>query len=185
MKKHNNHEHQHTDTGTDETAGTNNPFAQEETELPAQEACECGEKYDNLHNQYVRLAADFDNYRKRQASEKEIWLKYGMEKALTGMLDVLDNFDRAGKSCENVNDAQKVKECFGVLEKQAVDVLQKLGLKEIDTKNAEFDPNFHEAAMQTPTSEYKENTIINELQKGYMLGDKVIRPALVNVAVSE
>ena len=107
-------------------------------------------------------------------------MQYGTQEALKKMIDVLDNFDRAAQSCQ-----KKVKECFGVLEKQTKDVLVKIGLTEINTEGAEFDPNFHEAIMQTPSSEHKENEIINVLQKGYMYQDKVLRPARVNVAVSE
>ncbi len=190
MKKHHNNEHPE-DINMDKADKSNNPFcADSEQECAAEDTAnncnnELQAKYDNLHNQYVRLAADFDNYRKRQAQEKEAWLKYGMEETLTKMLEVLDNFDRANKSCENVNDVATTKECFGILGKQVKETLQKLGLKEIQTENTEFDPNFHEAVMQTPTSEYKEHMIINELQKGYQYGDKVLRPALVNVATSE
>ena len=101
-------------------------------------------KYDELNNQYIRLAADFDNYRKRQAQERESLLKYGAENALKKMLEVT-----------------------------------------IDAQGQIFDPNFHEAVMQTPTSEHPEHTIIAELQKGYKMGDKVLRPSLVNVATAE
>ena len=69
--------------------------------------------------------------------------------------------------------------------KQVVEALTKLGLEVIETEGKEFDPNFHDAVMQTPTSDKPEHTIINELQKGYKMGDKVLRPALVNVATSE
>ena len=65
------------------------------------------------------------------------------------------------------------------------DVLTKLGLEVIESEGQEFDPNFHEAVMQTPTSEHPENTVMVQLQKGYKLGDKVLRPALVNVATAE
>ena len=72
-----------------------------------------------------------------------------------------------------------------MVHKQVVDILTKLGLETINAQGQEFDPNFHEAVMQTPTSEHPENTIIAELQKGYKMGDKVLRPSLVNVATEE
>ncbi len=182
----NNEEMSFTDT-------TNNPFVQEnngEQEKQTEEKSDktsnkMQEDYENLHNQYVRLAADFDNYRKRQAQERDNCLKYGTEEALRKMIEVLDNFDRAQKSIDTTDEAEKLKEFFNILYKQVFETLQKIGLKEIDTKDADFDPNFHEAVMQTPTSEHAENKIINELQKGYQYSDKVLRPALVNVAVSE
>ncbi len=143
------------------------------------------EKYDNLNQQYLRLAADFDNFRKRQEQERENLLKFGTENALKKMLEVLDNFERGEKALENVEDCKKIKESFDLVHKQVIEVLKKLGLESIETEGKEFDPNFHDAVMQTPTSEHPEHTIINELQKGYKMGDKVLRPALVNVATAE
>lgn len=139
--------------------------------------------FENLNNQYVRLAADFDNYRKRQAQERESLLKYGMEEALKKVIDVLDNFDRAEKSINAVEDCDKLKETFEILHKQTIESLTKMGLEVIETQGQKFDPNFHEAVMQTQTDEYPEETIIKELQKGYKFADKVLRPALVDVAV--
>ena len=140
------------------------------------------EKYDALNNQYIRLAADFDNYRKRQEQEKEALLKYGAENTLKKMIEVLDNFERGIKAIETVEDCEKVKECYRLAYKNFTDVLTKAGLESIKAEGETFDPNFHEAVMQTPSSEHPEHTIIAELQKGYKLGDKVLRPTLVNVA---
>lgn len=139
-------------------------------------------KYDALNNQYIRLAADFDNYRKRQEQEKEALLKYGAENTLKKMIEVLDNFERGLKAIETVEDCEKVKECYNLAYKNFTDVLTKAGLETIKAEGETFDPNFHEAVMQTPSSEHPEHTIIAELQKGYKLGDKVLRPTLVNVA---
>ena len=143
------------------------------------------EKYDTLNQQYLRLAADFDNFRKRQEQERENLLKFGTENALKKLIEVLDNFERGKKALEKVEDCEKVKESFDLVHKQVVDALTKMGLETIETEGKEFDPNFHDAVMQTPTSEQPEHTIINELQKGYKMGDKVLRPALVNVATAE
>lgn len=141
--------------------------------------------YEQLNNQYLRLAADFENFRKRQEVERENLIKYGAADALKKLIEVLDNFDRGEKALEKVEDCQVVKDNFNMLHKQTMDVLSKLGLEPIETEGKEFDPNFHEAVMQTPTSEHPEHTIVNELQKGYKFGDKVLRPSLVNVAVAE
>lgn len=143
------------------------------------------EKYDTLNQQYLRLAADFENFRKRQEQERENLLKFGTENALKKLIEVLDNFERGKKALEKVEDCEKVKESFDLVHKQVVDALTKMGLETIETEGKEFDPNFHDAVMQTPTSEQPEHTIINELQKGYKMGDKVLRPALVNVATAE
>ena len=166
-------------------ASENSENAEEQKEENNTEPDELQKKYDTLNKQYLRLAADFDNYRKRQEHEREELLKFGTENALKKMLEVLDNFERGQKALENVDDCEKVKESFNLVHKQVVDVLTKLGLETIETEGKEFDPNFHDAVMQTPTSDKPEHTIINELQKGYKMGDKVLRPALVNVATSE
>lgn len=185
---------------TEDLISDNNPFAKEIPEsAESQETAENDEadtkitdeisslkaELDKVNNQYIRLAADFDNYRKRQMQEREALLKYGAEETLKKMIEALDNIDRAKASVENVEDVNTVKDSYNLVFKQIYDVLQKIGLEVIDTKDKEFDPNMHEAVMQTPTSDYPENTIIAELQKGYKLGDKVLRPSLVNVAVSE
>lgn len=143
------------------------------------------EKYDQLNNQYIRLAADFDNYRKRHEQEKEALLKYGAENTLKKMIEVLDNFERGLKAIETVEDCEKVKECYNLAYKNFTDVLTKAGLEPIKAEGEIFDPNLHDAVMQTPTADKPEHTIIAELQKGYKLGDKVLRPTLVNVAVQE
>ena len=157
----------------------------EETVEQKSEADELQQKLDVLNQQYVRLAADFDNYRKRQEQERENLLKFGTENALKKLIEVLDNFERGKKALEKVEDCQKVKESFDLVHNQTIDVLTKLGLETIETEGKEFDPNFHDAVMQTPSADYPEHTIINELQKGYKMGDKVLRPSLVNVATSE
>ncbi|MCM1004435.1 MAG: nucleotide exchange factor GrpE [Candidatus Gastranaerophilales bacterium] len=161
---------------------TEEPKEEEIIEEKTEEINPWQEKYETLNNQYIRLAADFDNYRKRQEQERENLLKYGAENTVKKLIEVLDNFDRGAKAIETVEDCEKVKECFNLAYKNLNDVLGKIGLEVIKAEGEEFDPNLHEAVMQTPTDEKPENTIIAELQKGYKLGDKVLRPTLVNVA---
>ena len=181
---------------TAETSETtvNNPFSEdciskEEVEEITEECDNTIEKMqseiDKLNNQYLRLAADFDNYRKRQMQEREALLKYGAEECMKKVIEVVDNFDRAMQAVEQIDNIDKMKETFFVLNKQLMDSLSKLGLEQIKSVGEKFDPSFHDAVMQTPTDEYPEETIIKELQKGYKLGDKVIRPALVDVAVKQ
>ena len=173
----------------------NNPFAKNESEIEqetdetaaeetvASEIDSLKEQLEKVNNQYIRLAADFDNYRKRQMQERESLLKYGAEDTLKKMIEALDNIDRAIAAAEKSEDINQVKDSYKMGFKQLYDVLQKIGMEVIDTKDTPFDPNFHEAVMQTHTDEHPEHTIIAELQKGYKLGDRVLRPALVNVAV--
>ena len=158
--------------------------AADAVEETKEEKNEWQEKYETLNNQYIRLAADFDNFRKRQEAERESLLKYGAENTVKKLIEVIDNFDRGMKAIETVEDCEKVKECYQLAYKNLSDVLGKIGLEVIKAEGEEFDPNLHEAVMQTPTDEKPENTIIAELQKGYKLGDKVLRASLVNVATA-
>lgn len=155
---------------------------EEKNEEVVSEVNEWQQKYEALNNQYIRLAADFDNYRKRQEQERESLLKYGAESTVKKLIEVVDNFDRGLKAIETVEDCEKVKECYTLAYKNFTDVLNKIGLEQIKAEGEEFDPYLHEAVMRTPTDEKPEDTIIAELQKGYKLGDKVLRAALVNVA---
>ena len=170
------------DIKNNEASNSNND---ENAQKSNEEMTKLQEKFDTLNNQYLRLAADFDNYRKRQDHEREELLKFGTENALKNLLEVLDNFERGEKALKDVEDCEKCKESFNLVHKQVVDTLKKIGLEEIEAQGKEFDPNYHEAVMQTPTSEYPEHTIITELQKGYKFGDKVLRATLVNVATAE
>lgn len=176
---------------------SNNPFEEKAENEPAEEDNEEDVSNDDdeceklkaeladLNNKYIRMAADFDNYRKRQAQERESLLKYGAAETMTKLLAVLDTFERAKESLKDIDDAKSVKESYEVAFKQLLDTLKKSGLETIDALGAEFDPNLHEAIAQTPTNEHPDNTVISQMQTGYKLGDRVLRPALVNVALNE
>ena len=165
-----------------ENSGESEATDNDESQEQVSEKDDLQKKYDELNNQYIRLAADFDNYRKRQAQEKEELLKYGASNTIKSLIEVLDNFDRGIKAIETVEDCEKVKECYNLAYKNFVDVLTKLGLEVIKAEGEIFNPEFHEAVMQTPSEDVPDQTILSELQKGYKLGDKVLRPTLVNVA---
>lgn len=153
----------------------------EETEIKSKED-ELKAEIEDINNKYLRLAADFDNYRKRQLQERESLIKYGAEDTLKKIIPVLDTFERAKKSIEKLEDINTVKDSYEVCIKQLNDVLDKIGLKKIEAKGKDFDPNIHEAVMQTPSKDYPPHTVIDELQTGYMLHDRVLRPVMVNVA---
>ena len=174
------------DEASDENKTDNPACVSEDGEAKNDDECEkLKAELEDLNNKYLRLAADFDNFRKRQAQERESLLKYGASETMTKLLVVLDTFERAKESLENVEDVKSVKESYEVAFKQLLDTLKKAGLEEIEALGAEFDPNLHEAVAQTPTNEQPDNTIISQMQKGYKLGDRVLRPALVNVALNE
>ncbi len=157
--------------------------AQEETLVQQEEPAEDFEKkYEDLNNKYLRLAADFDNFRKRMASERQDLLKYAAADVLAKLISVLDTFDRAKESLKDIDNCTTVKESYEVAYKQLLDTLKKAGMEEIEALGKEFNPNEHEAITQVPTDEFEEDHVAVVAQKGYKLLDKVLRPALVGVA---
>ena len=157
----------------------------EETEEKIEENQEQNDKYEELNNKYIRLAADFDNFRKRTVAEKEELSKYTTVEVLKKLTASLDTFDRAKESLKDIEDVTKVKEGYEVAYKQLFDTLGKIGLEEIKALGEQFNPNEHEAITQIPTDEYEPDTIAVVAQKGYKYQDKVVRPALVGVAKSK
>ncbi len=157
---------------------------EEKVEEKAQEENqnEFEQKYEDLNNKYIRLAADFDNFRKRTQQEKEALSKYACADVLAKIITALDTFDRAAESLKNVDSCETVKQSYEVAYKQLLDILKKAGLEELEALGKEFDPNEHEAISQIATEEYEPNTVAYVAQKGYKMGDKVLRAALVGVA---
>lgn len=133
-----------------------------------------------LRDRYMRVLADFDNYRKRADREKQDFFKYALAGVMRDILPVLDNFDRALEHAEEGDDFHK-----GVLMiyKQLFDTLEKNGLKAIDQAGVHFDPNVHEAVVREDDPSVPSHTVVGVLQKGYFLHDRLIRPAMVKVAV--
>ena len=162
-----------------------------EMELAAQEAAEgkkdqapTAESVDqelrDVRDRYLRTLADFENYRKRADREKADFFKYALAATIKDLLPVLDNFDRALEHAEEGDDFHK-----GVLLicKQLFDVLQRHGVKPIDESGVHFDPNIHEAVVTEEDPSLPAHTVVAILQKGYYLHDRLLRPALVKVAV--
>ena len=129
---------------------------------------------------HIRTLAEYDNYRKRSTKEKESTYADAKAVCMSELLGVVDNFERALAVTDS--DLESFRKGTEMIYTNLMDTFKKLGVEAFGEAGEEFDPNFHEAVMQTPTNEHPENTIITELQKGYKLGDKVLRPALVNVA---
>lgn len=139
-------------------------------------------KYEELNNKYIRLAADFDNFRKRTAQERQDLLKYGASEVLKKFITLLDTFERAENSLKEIDDPKTIKEGYDVVFKQMIETFKKIGVEEIDAIGKEFNPSEHEAVVQIATDEFEPNQVANVLQKGYKLYDKVLRPAMVGVA---
>jgi molecular chaperone GrpE len=139
-------------------------------------------KYQLLQDQFTRLAADFDNYRKRMREEQESLVRYGAQKSVLELLPVLDNLERATASLSENSDPKVLYKSFSVLHKQLMDALDSLGIKKIQAIGQPFDPQYHEAVNRMPSAEFPENSIAYEAQSGYQLHDRVIRPAMVVVS---
>lgn len=142
-------------------------------------------KYEDLNNKYLRLAADFDNFRKRTIQEKEDLSKYAASEVLKKLTTVLDTFDRASEHLKDIEDCKTVKDSYDVAYKQLLDVLKKCGMEEIEAMGKIFNPNEHEAITQVPTNDFEPDTVAFVAQKGYKMADRVLRPALVGVATKK
>ena len=129
--------------------------------------------------QMLRLRADFDNFRRRSAKEREELAAVVTQGILTDMLPLLDNFERA--LLAEGSDLDSFRAGVSMIYKQMQEALVKNGLEVIDTKDKKFDPNFHQAVMRVQDPEKEDDTIEQELQKGYMVKGRVIRPSMVQV----
>lgn len=150
-------------------------------EMQAQETT-FEEKLAEINDKYLRLSAEFDNYRKRTAREKLEILRNGGEEIVIGLLPVLDDFDRCVESVKNATDIDSIKEGVLLIQSKLYGFLKSQGLTEIETTDRELDTNIHDAVTKFPVSdESKKGKIIDIAQKGYKLNDKVIRFAKVIV----
>lgn len=143
---------------------------------------ELEDKFKALNDQHMRLAADFENFRKRTVTERENLRKYAAEGAIEALLPVLDNLERGESSLSEDSDAKTLYQSFSMLTKQLLDALQSQGLKKVDMVGQPFDPEFCEALSQMPSNDHPENTVIQTVQSGFQLHDRVVRPARVVVS---
>ncbi|MFK8182635.1 MAG: nucleotide exchange factor GrpE [Phormidesmis sp.] len=133
--------------------------------------------------QFTRLTADFDNFRKRTATERENLEVQVKCNTISSLLEVVDNFQRARSQIKPQNDGEMaIHKSYQGVYKQLIEALKKLGVSPMRCEGQEFDPNLHEAVMREPTDEYPEGTVIDEFVRGYVLGERVLRHAMVKVA---
>lgn len=138
------------------------------------------EEKDNTYERMLRIQAEFDNFKRRTQKEKEAERKYKSQDLINELLPVIDNFERA-LQVEVPDAADSFVEGITMVYRQFQDALKSQGVAEIEAVGKEFDPNLHHAVMQTDDDELDPNMVAEELQKGYMLKDRVIRPAMVKV----
>lgn len=150
-----------------------------EAELDALKA-----EHETLRSQYMRIAADFDNFRKRQSRDQDDLRVQIACSTLSEILPVVDNFERARQQLEpQAEEAQTIHRSYQGLYKQLVDVFKQLGVSPMRVEGEPFDPSLHEAVLREPSDEHHEDVVIAELQRGYHLNGRVLRHALVKVSM--
>lgn len=161
-----------------EYAGDPEALAQLATEVESLRS-----QLDERTSQYMRIAADFENFRKRTSREKTDLEQRVKRETLSELLPVIDSFDRARSHINPQTDQEgNIHNSYQGVYKQLVDCLKRIGVSPMRAKGQPFDPNLHEAVMREPTNEYEEGIVVEELVSGYLLGEQVLRHAMVKVA---
>jgi len=162
--------------------------AQEEAKNPQEEieSLETNEEeneLEELNNKYLRLAAEFENYKKRMSKDKADSIAYANEELIKEFLNVLDNLERALEHTKHQDDVKPIIDGVKLVQKQFMSSLEKFGVKAIDaSKGKEFDPMFHQAVEHAESSEISPGLVLSEMLPGYTLKDRLLRPALVVVS---
>jgi molecular chaperone GrpE len=165
---------------------SDNPINEEDTMAAADAAAvdpleALRQEKDALQDRLLRTAAEFDNYRKRMDRERSELSAFATADALLDMLPIVDNFERALQAPSGA-DADSFRKGIELIHKQMLDLLRKRGVRPIDALGADFDPNFHQAVIHESSPDHREGEVMQELQRGYMLGERLLRPAMVKVA---
>ena len=165
---------------------TEETVVEEQKELTVEEQyeaqiAELQAKLEEEENRHLRLRADFDNMRRRSQLDREAAEKYRAQKLLSDLLPVLDNFERALQVEATSEEAASIVKGIEMVYRSLVEATEKEGLQVIKAEGEVFDPNFHQAVMQEQDSEKETGVILRELQKGYLLKDRVLRPSMVSV----
>ena len=140
---------------------------------------------DGLYDRLLRKQADFENHKKRIDREKSDFMQFASAELMKELLNALDSFELALKNAATQKGSENMLRGFELIHKQLQDTLARFGLKPIEAKGQTFDPNFHQAVSTQATDEIEENTIIEEMRKGYLLNGRLLRPAMVSVAAKK
>ena len=139
---------------------------------------------DDYYDRWTRKAAEFDNYRKRVERERREQSEQAIVDLLQELLLVVDDFDRALTAEAGGERGEAYRRGIELIHAKLYDVLKKYGVRPIDALGADFDPNFHQAVIQESSPDHREGEVIGELRKGYMIGERLLRPAMVKVATA-
>ena len=145
-----------------------------------EELAKANQEKEELYQKLLRTQAEFENYKKRSLKEREAERKYKAQDFVTELLPAIDNFERA-LQVETTDANKSLLDGISMVYRQLVDALKSQGVEPIETVGKEFDPNIHQAVMQVEEEGFDPNTVVEELQKGYMMKDRVIRHAMVKV----
>ena len=169
-------------TGTDAEESPENP--QENAEVPSltDQLLEKDEELHALNDKYLRLAAEFDNYKRRVQRDQQDTIRFANEKLFKDLLPTLDNLERALQSGREQGRIEGLLEGVDLTYKHFLDTLQKMGIKQVSSVGEVFDPAKHQAVGQVESTTIPENVIVDEYQKGYFVHDRILRPAMVTVA---
>lgn len=143
---------------------------------------ELQKQVEESQQRYLRAQADFDNFRRRTIKEKEELAQYASAKLIGQLLPIMDNFERAIAAAESGSDLESFNKGVEMIFRQLNQSLEGEGLKVMEAVGQPFNPEFHQAIMQVESDQYEEGIVVEEVQKGYMLKEKVIRPAMVKVS---
>lgn len=154
---------------------------QDEATVLRAEIEELKAKVQEEENKYLRVLADYDNFKRRSNVEKESMQKYKSQSVLTNVIPVLDNFERALSVHPETEEAKSMMEGMDMIYRSLVDALKSEGLEEIEALDQAFDPNFHQAVMTGQAEDQESGIVLEEMQKGYILKDRVLRPSMVKV----
>lgn len=174
------------ETSDNESDATSQPQEPEENQseqdVEPKETLESLKKeVDAVNDKYLRLNAEFQNYRKRVEKEKSDIFKFGNEKMLVEMLPIMDNFERALSSVEEAHEEDKILSGVKMIKKSLDDFFEKHGVKKIEALHEPFDPDKHHAVMSEEHDDFEADVVLEVFQDGYMLEDKVIRHSMVKV----
>ncbi|MHA6483707.1 nucleotide exchange factor GrpE [Paenibacillus sp. strain BS8-2] len=184
-------QHIETNDTLDETLeGTAQPSEAEAAELEGAEPevfedtrlADLAKQAEENQQRYLRAQADFDNFRRRTAKEKEDLAQYASMKLIDQLVPIVDNFERALAAASVNSDFDSLAKGVDMIFRQLSQTLEAEGLKPIEAVGQPFNPEFHQAIMQVESDQYEEGYVVEEVQKGYMLKEKVLRPAMVKVS---
>ena len=162
--------------------GEQTPVDPQQAELQQAELQKVKEERDSLYDRLLRKQAEFENYKKRVDRERAEFVQFASAELMKELLHALDSFDLA---IRNASIDERTLHGFELIYKQLLDTMGRFGLKPIEAKGQKFDPNVHQAVSTTPTDEVEENTVLDEMRKGYLLNGRLLRPAMVNVATKD